>query len=185
MGPKGAFSDSTTALYHVCALRAELPVDLCRPSLRRAANVNATIKEVHDKPAAKRTAAFIVRLSLFRCIWPPFRCIWPPQSAYFVPKLRPQQTDQPEPGQRIRWGSADSLTGSAWRAWLLHVKQRTGPTWLYIALSMCHLFCVRITQVLQLKLEHINLEAKNRGHCGNEGAAELGLPEGRKGFRII
>ena len=71
--------------------------------------------------------------------------------------------------KRIKKGSADSLTGSAWRAWLLHVKERTGPTWLYIVLSMCHLFCARVSQVLQLKLEHINLEARTVVITGMKG----------------
>ena len=56
-------------------------------------------------------------------------------------------------------GKAESLTGDAWRAWANHVWA-TGPTWVWVVVCFTHLFCCRVTEVLKLKLVHINLQDK-------------------------
>ena len=47
-------------------------------------------------------------------------------------------------------GKASSLPGDLWTRWLAHVLKE-GPTWLYVALLLSHLLCLRITEVLRLQ----------------------------------
>lgn len=55
-------------------------------------------------------------------------------------------------------GKADTLAGSAMKSWLQHLKG-VGPTWCYVLLSMCHLLCCRVTEVLRLQFKHIDLDS--------------------------
>ena len=55
-------------------------------------------------------------------------------------------------------GQADTLIGTSWRAWLDHLEN-TGPTWLWALTTLCHLFCCRVTEVLNLQRRDLDLEA--------------------------
>ena len=55
-------------------------------------------------------------------------------------------------------GQADMLVGPSWRAWLDHL-QKTGPTWLWALTTLCHLLCCRVTEVLNLQREDVDLES--------------------------
>ena len=58
-----------------------------------------------------------------------------------------------------RRGQANPLLGSTWHAWLEHVRNQ-GPTWLYVALSLTHLLCCRITEIMRLTAESFDHEKK-------------------------
>ena len=49
-----------------------------------------------------------------------------------------------------RLGKATVLSETQWTAWLKHVLQQ-GPTWLWVALTLSHCFCLRISEVLTLR----------------------------------
>ena len=52
-------------------------------------------------------------------------------------------------------GKANPLPGKLWVAWLNHVLA-SGPSWLYVALFLTHACCLRISEVLRLKMCHID-----------------------------
>ena len=54
-------------------------------------------------------------------------------------------------------GKADALTGQGWQAWVAHVA-RVGPTWLFVLFTLCHLLCCRVTEVLQIQLQDVDME---------------------------
>lgn len=54
-------------------------------------------------------------------------------------------------------GKADALTGQGWQAWMAHVA-RVGPTWLFVLFTLCHLLCCRVTEVLQLQFQDVDME---------------------------
>eukprot|EP00439_Symbiodinium_sp_Y106_P054716 s6649_g7.t1 len=55
-------------------------------------------------------------------------------------------------------GQADMLVGPSWRAWLDHLQNK-GPTWLWALTTLCHLLCCRVTEVLKLQREDVDLES--------------------------
>lgn len=57
---------------------------------------------------------------------------------------------------KYRLGKASSLPGDLWFRWLGHVL-KVGPTWLYVALLLSHLLCLRITEVLRLQGKDFDL----------------------------
>ena len=58
---------------------------------------------------------------------------------------------------KLKRGQADSLTGTAWSAWVAHVA-RVGPTYLFVIFTLCHLLCCRVTEILQIQLKDIDYE---------------------------
>lgn len=52
--------------------------------------------------------------------------------------------------QKKKIGKATPLPGDLWCQWLIHVINN-GQCWLYAALLLSHLLCLRITEVLRLK----------------------------------
>lgn len=56
-------------------------------------------------------------------------------------------------------GQADKLPGAAWTLWTHHI-QATGPSWLYPVVCLAHLLCLRVTEVLNLRVQDFNLERK-------------------------
>lgn len=54
-------------------------------------------------------------------------------------------------------GKASSLPGDLWPLWLAHVL-KIGPTWLYVALLLSHLLCLRVTEVLRLQAHEFDLK---------------------------
>ena len=75
-------------------------------------------------------------------------------------------------------GKAEPLLGAAWAAFLQHLAN-TGPTWALIALSLAHLLCCRITEVLRLQLQDINWEDKKIRIRELKGHAEMMKPLSR------
>eukprot|EP00439_Symbiodinium_sp_Y106_P062406 s2820_g9.t1 len=57
---------------------------------------------------------------------------------------------------KTRRGPADVLEGPAFKAWLSHLAT-TGPTWVWVVTSLCHLFCGRVSEILHLKRSDIDL----------------------------
>ena len=57
----------------------------------------------------------------------------------------------------FRLGKASALPGDLWGRWLSHVL-KSGPTWLYVALLLSHLLCLRITEVLRLQGQDFDLK---------------------------
>ena len=53
-------------------------------------------------------------------------------------------------------GQADKLPGAAWALWTNHA-QATGPSWLYPAVCLGHLLCLRVTEVLSLSGRDVDL----------------------------
>ena len=56
-------------------------------------------------------------------------------------------------------GQADKLPGAAWTLWTHHILA-TGPTWLYPVVCLGHLLCLRVTEVLQLRVQDFDFEKK-------------------------
>lgn len=82
------------------------------------------------------------------------------QAMKAVPKAKAKvKKDKNEKGKGKR-GQADSLTGSAWSAWMTHLS-RVGPSWLFVLFALCHLLCCRVTEILKLQLQDIDFEKKN------------------------
>ena len=55
-------------------------------------------------------------------------------------------------------GQAATLTGKLWDCWRQHLL-RTSPTWLWVAVTLTHILCARITEVLSLKASDFNWKA--------------------------
>ena len=55
-----------------------------------------------------------------------------------------------KPAPKFRLGKASALPGQLWQVWLQHVLS-FGPTWLWVALLLSHVLCLRITEVLTLR----------------------------------
>lgn len=56
-------------------------------------------------------------------------------------------------------GQADKLPGAAWTLWTHHI-QATGPSWLYPVVCLAHLLCLRVTEVLNLRVQGFDLKRK-------------------------
>ena len=52
-------------------------------------------------------------------------------------------------------GQAEALHGKLWGQWTEHVK-RVGPSWLFVAITLSHMFCCRITEILSLQVSDFN-----------------------------
>lgn len=52
-------------------------------------------------------------------------------------------------------GQASTLAGSAWNKWRKHLLH-VGPTWLFIAVTLTHGLCGRISEIMALKGEDFN-----------------------------
>ena len=72
-------------------------------------------------------------------------------------------------------GKAEPLLGAGWAAFLQHLA-KTGPTWALIALSLAHMLCCRISEVLRLQLQDINWEDKKIRVRELKGHAEMMKP---------
>ena len=70
---------------------------------------------------------------------------------------RVKKNKQVKKDDNLKRGQADSLTGTAWSAWMSHVA-RVGPMWLFIIFTMCHLLCCRVTEILQMQLQDVDYE---------------------------
>ena len=46
-------------------------------------------------------------------------------------------------------GQAEALHGPLWNQWRQHVL-KTGPTWLFVVISLTHMLCCRVTEILKL-----------------------------------
>ena len=57
-------------------------------------------------------------------------------------------------------GQASSLPGDLWWQWLRHVLQE-GSCWLYVALLLSHVLCLRISEVLCLKTSDFDFRGKS------------------------
>ena len=66
--------------------------------------------------------------------------------------IMPRRPGRPrkKKSSKKRLGKATPLPGDLWCQWLQHVLDN-GQTWLYVALLLSHLPCLRITEVLRLK----------------------------------
>ena len=53
-------------------------------------------------------------------------------------------------------GQAEALHGKLWVQWTQHVK-RVGPSWLFVAITLSHMFCCRITEILSLQAGDFNV----------------------------
>ena len=56
-------------------------------------------------------------------------------------------------------GPADALHGAAFASWLSHL-QSSGPTWLFIVVSLQHVLCCRVTEILRIQLQDCDLAGK-------------------------
>lgn len=54
-------------------------------------------------------------------------------------------------------GQAASLPGKLWSAWTKHLLS-TGPTWIFVAISLTHILCCRITEVLWLRKQDFDFK---------------------------
>ena len=81
-----------------------------------------------------------------------------PRLVHPMPKAKTAPMKKPAAKKSAGKGQADMLVGPSWRAWLDHLKI-TGPTWLWVLTTLCHLLCCRVTEVLKLQREDVDLEA--------------------------
>ena len=51
--------------------------------------------------------------------------------------------------QGNKLGQAEALHGPLWNQWRQHVL-KTGPTWLFVVISLAHMLCCRVTEILKL-----------------------------------
>ena len=56
-------------------------------------------------------------------------------------------------------GQASSLPGPLWNAWRKHVLEHS--SWLYVAVTLTHMLCCRITEVLLLQRCHFDFKRKH------------------------
>ena len=56
-------------------------------------------------------------------------------------------------------GQASSLPGPLWNAWRKHVLEHS--SWLYVAVTLTHMLCCRITEVLLLQRRHFDFKRKH------------------------
>ena len=56
-------------------------------------------------------------------------------------------------------GQAAMLTGKMWTQWRNHIL-KTSSTWLFVAITLSHALCARITEVLKLKGSDFHWAAK-------------------------
>ena len=65
---------------------------------------------------------------------------------------------KPKKKQSKKLGKAATLPGELWVQWVNHVLAH-GRCWLYMALVLCHLLCLRITECLRLAAEDFSFRA--------------------------
>ena len=52
-------------------------------------------------------------------------------------------------------GQAATLSGRLWPAWRKHLHEKA-PMWVFVAVTLSHILCLRISEVLALKATHFN-----------------------------
>ena len=52
--------------------------------------------------------------------------------------------------KKFKLGQAATMSGKLWNQWRNHIL-KTCPTWLWVAISLTHMLCARITEVLSLR----------------------------------
>ena len=57
-------------------------------------------------------------------------------------------------------GQAAVLSGSMWTAWRQHIL-KTGTTWMFVAITLTHILCARISEVLCLKASDFRWSARS------------------------
>lgn len=55
----------------------------------------------------------------------------------------------------MQLGQAEAMHGKLWKQWTEHVK-RVGPSWLFAAITLSHMFCCRISEILSLQAGDFN-----------------------------
>ena len=58
-----------------------------------------------------------------------------------------------------RLGQAATLSGPLWQEWRDHLR-RTAPVWVWVAVTLTHVLCCRISEVLGLKAKDFNFQQK-------------------------
>ena len=58
-----------------------------------------------------------------------------------------------------RLGSATALHGALWEQWRQHLL-RTSTCWLYVAVSLTHILCCRISEVLALQRKDFDFKRR-------------------------
>ena len=61
--------------------------------------------------------------------------------------------------RKMKLGQAAVLSGKVWTQWRNHIL-KTSTTWLYVAITLSHALCARITEVLKLKSSDFHWAAK-------------------------
>ncbi|CAE6950431.1 unnamed protein product [Symbiodinium sp. CCMP2592] len=93
-------------------------------------------------------------------------------------KRRSQAGHAKKPVSNKKRGKAEPLLGAAWAAFLQHLAN-TGPTWALIAISLAHLLCCRITEILRLQLQDIQWDTNKVRVRELKGHAEMLKPLSR------
>ena len=78
-------------------------------------------------------------------------------------------------GKQPVLGQADPLVGQAWAAWIQHLKS-VAPCWLVAVVTLCHLCCARVTEVLKLRLKDLNFESRTVHIDSLKGQASTDKP---------
>lgn len=57
-------------------------------------------------------------------------------------------------------GQAEALHGKLWKQWTQHILS-VGPSWLYVAVTLTHMLCARISEVLALQAKDFNFRHRH------------------------
>ena len=61
--------------------------------------------------------------------------------------------------RKMKLGHAAVLSGKMWTQWTNHIL-KTSTTWLFVAITLTHALCARITEILKLKGADFNWAGK-------------------------
>ena len=73
-------------------------------------------------------------------------------------KVPMKRGPKPKKKKGKKLGKAATLPGRLWNSWVQHVLTK-GRCWLYVALVLSHILCLRITECLLLRAEDFSFEA--------------------------
>ena len=83
----------------------------------------------------------------------------PGKSAMKVMKMMKKPRDSAKRAKKTMkkslLGQAEAMHGKLWKQWTEHVK-RVGPSWLFAAITLSHMFCCRISEILSLQANDFN-----------------------------